>query len=109
MGFFRRKENAMEYSVLSQTMQALHASDQRLLQLLTLRRQLAMRLAQASLASAAPATPEERASAVVSRLAPRNPGPLDEARLTSLFATVIMLTEPLFTSISARNGGLKKG
>jgi len=99
----------MEHSVLSQTMQALRATDQRLLQLLTLRRQLAMQLAQTSGASAMPTTLEERVSAVVSRLAPQNSGPLDEARLTCLFAAVIMLTEPLFTSLSGTNGGLKKG
>jgi len=109
MGFCPSKENTMEHSVLSQTMQALRATDQRLLQLLTLRRQLAMQLAQTSGASAMPTTLEERVSAVVSRLAPQNSGPLDEARLTCLFAAVIMLTEPLFTSLSGTNGGLKKG
>ena len=99
----------MEHSVLSPTMQALYESDQRLLQLLALRRRLAMQLAQVAVPPGPQMTLEERVSAVVSRLLPQNPGPLDEARLTSLFATVVTLTEPLFAGISTGNGAPKKG
>lgn len=99
----------MEHSVPSQAAQDPHESDQRLLQLLLLRRRLAMRLAQAAIEPAPAATLEERVAAVVSRLLPDNPGPLDEARLTALFAMVIALTEPLFTGVSPEHGAPKKG
>lgn len=99
----------MKRSVLSQTMQTLDESDQRLLQLIALRRQMAMQLSQATGAPEPRVTLEERVSAVVSRLLPHNPGPLDEARLTSLFTIVIMLTEPLFAGISTHYQGPKKG
>jgi chorismate mutase len=109
MGVRGRKENTMEHSVLSHTMQVLDESDQRLLQLLAVRRRLAMQLAAASSPPDIEMTLEERVSAVVSRLLRHNPGPLDEARLTALFATVIMLTEPLLTSCSTGKGAPKKG
>jgi chorismate mutase len=109
MGFYRQEEKAMEHSVLSQTMQALDASDQRLLQLITLRRQLAAQLARVRLAPQPQVTLEERVAAVVSRLLPHNPGPLDAARLASLFTTVITLTEPLFAGLSTSDGASKKG
>jgi chorismate mutase len=106
---FLPEENAMTHSVPSQTMQALHDADQRLLQLLSMRRCLAMQLAQASNTPSPQATLEERVAAVVSRLLPQNAGPLDEARLTSLFATVIALTEPLEAGLSTRRDAPKKG
>ena len=99
----------MECSVLRPTMQALDESDQRLLQLLAVRRRLAVQLAQLATTPAPQVTLEERVSAVVSRLLPQNPGPLDEARLTSLFAAVVTLTEPLFAGISTGNSAPKKG
>jgi hypothetical protein len=45
----------------------------------------------------------------VSRLAPDNPGPLNHQRLTSLFETVIRLTEPLCSTRASRNSAAKKG
>jgi chorismate mutase len=99
----------MEPSVLEQAMQALEASDQQIVQLLVLRSQLAAQLAQASQAPKTPATIEERVSLVVGRLIRQNSGPLDQARLTSLFAWVVQLTEPLCIGLSAGNGAPKKG
>jgi chorismate mutase len=99
----------MERSVLEQAVHALEASDQQIVQLLVLRSQLTAQLAQASQAHKTPATLEERVSAVVERLIRQNPGPLDQARLTSLFAWVVQLTEPLSIGLSARSGAPKKG
>lgn len=99
----------MEHSVLEQAMQALYASDEQIVQLLTLRHQLASQLAQASTAHGKPLTFEERISAVVSRLARCNPGPLDNGRLASIFEMVIRVTEPLSIGLSGGNGAAKKG
>ena len=99
----------MEHSVLEQAMQALAASDERIVQLLLLRRQLASQLAQAYTGLGRPLTFEERISAVVSRLARVNSGPLDDRRLASIFALVIRVTEPLSSGFSPRNGAAKKG
>jgi chorismate mutase len=99
----------VDHSVLAQALQALHASDERIVELLTLRHQLAFQLAQASLAQGIPHSLEARVAAVVSRLARDNPGPLDGRRLVSIFETVIRLTEPLSIGLSARNGAAKKG
>jgi chorismate mutase len=99
----------MEHSVLSPTMQAIYESDHRLLRLLALRRRLAGQLAQIAHPPGPSLTLEERVSAIVSRLLSQNPGPLDEARLTSLFATVVTLTEPLFAGISTGESVPKKG
>jgi chorismate mutase len=99
----------VEHSVLEQALQALYASDERIVQLLTLRHQLAFQLAQASLAQGTPYSLEERVAAVISRLARCNPGPLDNRRLASLFETVIRATEPLSVGLSTRNGAAKKG
>jgi chorismate mutase len=99
----------MEHSVLEQAMQALYESDQQIVRLLTLRYQLAAQLAQRSLAQGQHVSPEERVSAVVSRLIGRNPGPLDDQRLAAIFAMVIELTEPLTIGLSTSNGGPKKG
>jgi chorismate mutase len=99
----------MEHSVLEQAMQALYVSDERIMQLLTLRHQLASQLAQASLAQKTPPSLEERVAAVVARLACGNPGPLDNRRLAAIFETVIRLTEPLSVGFSTRNGAAKKG
>ena len=99
----------MEHSVLEQAMQALNASDEQIVQLLLLRRQLASQLAQACTALGRPLTFEERVSAVVSRLARGNSGPLDDQRLASIFAMVIRLTEPFPIGSSPRNGAAKKG
>jgi chorismate mutase len=99
----------MEHSVLEQALQALEASDKRIVQLLTLRRQLASQLAQASPAQGTLASLETRVAAVVSRLAGGNPGPLDSQRLASIFEAVIRLTEPLSAGLSSRNGAAKKG
>ena len=99
----------MKYSVLEQAQQAIEASDERIFQLLTLRRQLATQLAQATPAQEAVQSLDERVAAVVSRLAPDNPGPLNHQRLASLFETVIRLTEPLCSTLAPRNGVAKKG
>jgi chorismate mutase len=99
----------MERSVLEQAMQALEASDQQIVQLLVLRSRLAAQLAQAVPAHKTHATVEERVSAVVGRLLRQHTGPLDQARLTSLFAWVVQLTEPFPTGISASNGAPKRG
>jgi chorismate mutase len=99
----------MKYSVLEQALQAIEASDKRIMHLLTLRRQLATQLAQAIPAQEAVASLDERVAAVVSRLAPDNPGPLNSPRLASLFETVIRLTEPLCSPLADRNGAAKKG
>ena len=99
----------MEHSVLAQALQALEASDKRIVQLLTLRRQLASQLAQASPAQGTRGSLEARVAAVISRLASDNPGPLDHQRLTCIFETVIRLTEPLSAGLSSTNGAAKKG
>jgi chorismate mutase len=99
----------MEHSVLEHAMQALAASDEQIVQLLLLRRQLASQLAQACTALGRPLTFAERVSAVVSRLARGNSGPLDNQRLASIFALVIRVTEPLSSGLSPRNGAAKKG
>ena len=99
----------MEHSVLEQALQALEASDRRIVQLLTFRRQLALQLAQASGAQGTLASREARVAAVISRLASGNLGPLDTQRLTSIFATVIQLTEPHSSELSSTNGAAKKG
>jgi chorismate mutase len=99
----------MKHSVLEQALQAIEASDKRIVQLLTLRRQLATQLAQATPGQEATPSLDERVAAVVSRLAPDNPGPLNHQRLASLFETVIRLTEPLCSTLAARNGAAKKG
>jgi chorismate mutase len=99
----------MKHSVLEQALQAIEASDTRIVQLLTLRRQLASQLAQAAPDQEAAPSLNERVAAVVSRLAPGNPGPLNHQRLASLFETVIRLTEPLGSTRASRNGAAKKG
>jgi chorismate mutase len=101
--------NVMERSVLEQAMQALYASDEQIVQLLTLRRHLASQLDQASAAHGKPLTFDERVSAVVSRLVADNRGPLDNQRLASLFEMVIRVTEPLSIGLSTTNGAAKKG
>jgi chorismate mutase len=99
----------MEHSVLEQALQAVEASDKRIVQLLTLRRHLATQLAHATADRQATDSLAERVAAVVSRLAPGNPGPLDCRRLAALFETVIRLTEPLCSPLAARNGAEKRG
>jgi chorismate mutase len=101
--------DVMEHSVLEQALQALYASDEQIAQLLLLRRHLASQLAQASTADGQPLAFEERVSAVVSRLARCNAGPLDNQRLASIFAMIIRVTEPLSIGLSPRNGAPKKG
>jgi len=101
--------DSVDHSVLEQALQALQASDERVVELLTLRHQLASQLAQASLGQGAPASLEERVAAVVSRLVRGNPGPLDIQRIIALFEIVIQLTEPLSMGLPARNGAAKKG
>jgi chorismate mutase len=101
--------HTMEDSVLEQAMQALYESDRQIVRLLTLRYQLAAQLAQISLGQGRHVSPEERVSAVVSRLVRRNPGPLDDHRLAAIFAMVIELTEPLSIGFSTKNGAPKKG
>ena len=97
----------MEYSVLEQAVEALYESDQQIVRLLTLRYQLASRLARLSLAQGRHVSLEERVSAVVSRLARHNPGPLDDRRLAAIFAIVIELTDPLSIGLSTGNGAPK--
>jgi chorismate mutase len=101
--------DGVDYSVLEQALQALSASDARIVELLTLRLQLASQLAQVSPAQGTADKLEERVAAVVSRLVRDNPGPLDNRRLASIFETVIRLTEPLSVGLAARNGAAKKG
>ena len=99
----------MKDSVLEQALQAIEASDKRIVQLLTLRRQLASQLAQATPGQEAAQSLNERVATVVSRLAPGNPGPLNLQRLAFLFEIVIRLTEPLGSTLATRNGAAKKG
>ena len=99
----------MQDSVLEQALQAITTSDQRIAQLLTLRRQLAAKLAQATAGQKVMPSLEERVAAVVSRLAPGNPGPLNRQRLATIFEAVILLTEPLYSPLAPRNGAAKKG
>jgi chorismate mutase len=99
----------MEHSVLEQALRAIQASDQRILQLLTLRRQLASQLARVAAGQEGVPNLEERVVAIVSRLARGNSGPLDDQDLTALFETVIQLTEPLTEARATRNGAAKKG
>jgi chorismate mutase len=101
--------DVMEPSVLEQAMQALYVSDEQILQLLRLRHHLALQLAQATTAQGQLLTVEERVSAVLSRIARRNPGPLDNQRLASIFEMVVRVTEPFSSGLSARNGAAKKG
>jgi chorismate mutase len=108
-GLLAMEGHAMEHSVLKQAMQALYESDQQIVRLLTRRYQLAAQLAQIVPAQGQHVSPEERLSAVVSRLARRNPGPLDDQHLAAIFAMVIELTEPLSIGLSTRNGAPKKG
>lgn len=99
----------MKHSVLEQALQTIEASDRRIVQLLTLRRQLAAQLTQTAPGQEVMPSLDERVAAVVSRLARDNQGPLDDQRLASLFKTVIQLTEPLCDRLTARNGAAKKG
>ena len=99
----------MKHSVLEQALQAIEASDRRIVQLLTLRRQLAAQLAQAAPGQEVMSSLDERVAAVVSRLESDNPGPLNHQRLAALFETVIRLTEPLCSTLATRNGAAKKG
>jgi chorismate mutase len=99
----------MEHSVLEQALRAIEASDRRIMQLLTLRRQLASRLARVAPGQAGAANLEDRVAAVVSRLSRGNSGPLDDQDLRALFGTVIRLTELLDEARAARNGAAKKG
>jgi chorismate mutase len=101
----------MGHSVLEQAIQDLQASDERIVQLLQLRSQLASWLTQAATASghAEPVDLEARVSMVVSRLIRRNPGPLDNQHLASIFEMVIRVTEPLAIGLAPRNGAAKKG
>jgi chorismate mutase len=108
-GLLPMEGHTMEDSVLEQAMQALYESDRQIVRLLTLRYQLAARLAQISLGQGRHVSPEERVSAVVSRLVRRNPGPLDDQCLAAIFAMVIELTEPLSIGFSTKNGAPKKG
>jgi len=99
----------MEHSVLEQAMQALYESDQQIVRLLTRRYRLAAQLAQIALAQGQHVSPQERVSAVLSRLIHRNPGPIDDQRLAAIFAMVIELTEPLSIGFSTSNGAPKRG
>jgi chorismate mutase len=99
----------VDHSVLERVLQAISASDERIIELLTLRHQLAFRLAQVASTQGTSDSLEARVAAVVSRLARDNPGPLDTRRLAAIFETVIRLTEPLCVGLSQRNGALKKG
>jgi len=95
--------------VLKQALQALQATDERVVELLRVRHRLASRLAQLSGDQKVPTRLEERVAAVVSQLGQRHPGPLDIQRLSALFEIVIQLTEPLSTGLPTRNGAPKKG
>jgi len=99
----------VDHSVLEQALQALEAADKRVVELLTLRHQLASELAQASLGQVASASLEERVTAVVSRLVRGNPGPLDTRRIVALFEIVLQITESLSIGLAARHGAAKNG
>jgi chorismate mutase len=99
----------MKPSVLEQALQAIEISDKRIVHLLTRRCQLAAQLAQATAGQEGMPSLEERVAAVVSRLAPGNPGPLNQQRLATIFEAVILLTEPLYSPLAPRNGAAKKG
>jgi chorismate mutase len=99
----------MEHAVLEQAIQALRASDERIVQLLRLRYHLAAQLAQATMACGNALSLEERIAAAVSRLTQGNAGPLDNQRLASIFEMVIRVTEPLSIGLTARNGAGKIG
>jgi chorismate mutase len=101
--------DSMKHSVLEQALQAIEASDKRILHLLTLRRQLATQLSQVAPIQEVTPSLDERLRAVVTRLASGNSGPLNHQQLVALFKTVIQLTEPLCSSFAARNGAAKKG
>jgi chorismate mutase len=101
--------DSVDQSVLKQALQALQASDERVVELLSLRRQLASRLARTSQGQETPASLDERVAAIVPRLVGGNPGPLDSQRISTLFEIVIRLTEPLSMGLPARNGAPKKG
>jgi chorismate mutase len=103
------EEYSVDHSVLEQALRALHASNERVVELLTLRHRLASQLAQASRDQGASANLEERVAAVVSRLVQRNSGPLDTRRISAIFEIVIQLTEPRSMGLPARNGAAKKG
>jgi len=103
------KGDSVDHSVLEQVLQALHASDKRVVELLVVRHRLALQLAQISRDEGTPASLEERVAAVVSRLGDRHPGPLDTRRISAIFELVIQLTEPLSMGLPARNGAAKKG
>jgi chorismate mutase len=103
------EEDSVDRSVLEQALQALQAADERVMELLTLRHQLASQLAEASLGQGTSASLEARVAAVVSRLVDGNRGPLDTRRIVALFEIVIQLTEPLSMGLAARNGAAKKG
>lgn len=91
----------MEQSTFEQAMRALDESEREILYLLRLRREIATRLAHASMMQGMRLGLEERVVDVVSRLRRRNAGPLDDASLTQLFQAVIQATEPIFTCFSA--------
>jgi chorismate mutase len=99
----------MKHSALEQALHTIEASDKCIVQLLTLRRQFAVQLAQVAPRQEAAQSLDARVAAVVSRLARGNSGPLDHQRLTAIFETVIRLTEPLDVALSTSNGAAKKG
>ena len=96
----------MEQSLPEHALQALHAVDERIIQLLELRGHLAMQLAQTCLLDEQ--SSRARHSATIARLIRSNPGPLDEQRLAAIFGMVIAMTEPLSKGRSPSNGGEKR-
>jgi len=89
----------MEHSTFEQAMRALDEAEREILDLLRLRREVATRLALASMLQGRRPVLEERVSDVVSRLRLRNAGPLDDISLTRLFQAIIQATEPLFSRL----------
>lgn len=98
----------MEHSTFEQAMRALDESEREILELIRLRREVATRLALASMMPGRRLVLEERVSDVVSRLRLRNAGPLDDAALTQLFQAIIQATEPLFSRLSGDMQGEKR-
>lgn len=98
----------MEHPTFEQAIRALDEAEREILDLLRLRREIATRLAHASMMQGRRLGLEERVSDVVSRLRLRNAGPLDDAAVTQLFQAIIQATEPLFSCLSGDMQGEKR-
>jgi chorismate mutase len=102
-------DDVMQRSVLEHALQTLQAVDERIVQLIELRRHLAAQLAQAAPCRDRPHGSDARHSPAISRLIRSNPGPLEARQLAAIFATVIEVTEPPANGLPPSNGAAKKG